>query len=239
MRKLRNWSIASVCLLAIIVPGISYAQSCSSDYCQQEDFMGSGGSVDSTSGTRDAIGDTGVGASENGTYDIDSGYVTDAEPRLIFIVDSTSVDFGDLSTTAAATGNTTFKVLNYNSSGYVVQTFGDPPSSGSHVLDNMATTDASQVGVEQFGINLRANTSPIIFGADPVQVPSSDFSNGGAAGGYSTANNFRYVQGETVAAAAASSGETDYTVSYIVNVSTITPGGKYQGQQGFICVGTY
>jgi len=221
-----------------LLPATLYAQ----NYRADEQFIGSGGGPGSSSTdyqSRDAIGDTAVGDSESNTNDLQSGYVTDADPRLVFIVDSSSVSFGDLSTAEAATGNSTFSVLNYTSFGYVVQAFGDPPSSGSYVLDGMTTTDASQTGTEQYGINLRANTSPVTFGADPVQVPSASFSSGGAAGGYSTANNFRYVPGETIASAAESSGQTDYTVSYIVNISESTAGGRYQGVQGFLCVGTY
>jgi hypothetical protein len=235
----------------VLVPSVLYAQSTSTNYGIQEDFTGSGGSVESTTptqygGTRDAAGDTAVGDSDNDytpggtdTYRLQSGYVTDGEPRLAFIVNTSSINFSDLSTTTAKTGTATFSVLNYTSYGYVVTTYGQPPSSGSYVLAGMPITDASQVGTEQFGLNLRANTSPITFGADAVQVPDSSFSNGGAAGGYSTANNFRYVEGETIASAAESSGQTDYTVSYIVNISTLTAGGNYTGKQGFICTGTY
>ena len=239
MRKQIQQLVLGVTAVLLMVPGAISAQS-STNYSQDEQFMGSGGSVDGTSGTRDAIGDTGVGPGTSaGSSRIDSGYVTDGDPRLAFIVQTTSVSFGNLSANTTATGTSTFSVLNYTSYGYVVQTVGNPPSSGSYVLSGMPSTTASQVGTEQYGINLRSNTSPITFGADPVQVPDSSFSSGGAAGGYSTADNFRYVQGETVASAAQSSGQTNYTVSYIVNISSATAGGLYTGIQGYICTGTY
>lgn len=244
--RLLKLSIITICALCtLIIPGALYAQSCDTAptaNCQEEDFVGSGGSVDSNSSNysgRDAAGDSAVGESESNAYQLRSGYVTDGEPRLQFIVNTSSISLGDLTTAQAVTANSTFSVLNYTSFGYVVQAFGDPPANGSYVLDGMSSTAASQTGTEQYGINLRANTSPVTFGADAVQVPDSSFSSGGAAGGYSTANNFRYVPGETVASAAASSGQTNYTVSYIVNISSTTPAGKYSGQQGFICVGTY
>lgn len=244
-KHLKKLSLLVVALMLLAPAAVSYAQPCptgsseSSSNCVSEQFMGSGGSVDGTSGTRDAVGDAGVGPSGNGINEIDSGYVTDGEPRLIFIVNSSSVSFGTLSTLTTATATSTFSVLDYTSYGYVVQTFGSTPTSGSSDIDGMSVTDLPQAGVEQYGINLRANTVPVAFGADPVQVPDSSFSSGGAAGGYSTANNFRYVAGETIASAAASSGQTDFTVSYIVNISSTTGGGNYRGVQGFICTATY
>ena len=98
---------------------------------------------------------------------------------------------------------------------------------------------ASAVGTEQYGINLKANTSPTTFGADPLQVPSSSFSYGIASTGYNVANNYRYVAGEKIAEAPQTSGQTNYTISYIVNVSTTTAGGAYSGSQSLVVVGTY
>jgi hypothetical protein len=103
----------------------------------------------------------------------------------------------------------------------------------------MSSTTASVVGTEQFGINLKANTSPISFGSEASQAPDSSFAFGAATSGYNTANNFRYVAGEQIAGAARSSGETDYTISYIVNTSTTTPAGQYIGRQSLVAVGTY
>jgi hypothetical protein len=139
----------------------------------------------------------------------------------------------------AAHATATFRVLNYTSYGYVVNIIGSPPTNSGHALAAMSSTAASSPGTEQFGINLVANTSPATFGADPVQVPSSTFSFGEAATNYNTANNYRYVSGEAIATGPKSSGETDFTISYIVNVATDTPGGQYGGNQVLVCTGTY
>lgn len=77
------------------------------------------------------------------------------------------------------------------------------------------------------------------FGAEAAQVPSGSFSYGVASAGYNTANNFRYVAGEQIAGATRTSGQTNYTISYIVNVATTTPGGQYLGAQALVVVGTY
>lgn len=223
--------------------GLAAAQSASSpNYQVDESFIGNGGAVDSSSANYSAtesVGDTAVGEGSSTNFQAQSGAQTTNEPRLAFTVGTSTLNFGALSTSATATATSTFSVLNYTSYGYVVQTLGTPPSSGAYTLAAMASTGPSVIGTEQYGINLVANTSPATFGANPSQVPSGTFSSGAAASGYSTTNNFRYVNGETIASASASSGQTDYTISYIINAATSTPGGTYTGTQSLICTGTY
>jgi hypothetical protein len=92
------------------------------------------------------------------------------------------------------------------------------------------------MGIEQFGINLVANTLPISFGANP---DNGQFGFGSVASGYNTPNNFRYVNGETIASASKDSGITNYTISYIVNVAPLTAGGTYTANQALVVTGTY
>lgn len=230
-------------LIAVGLGATVLAQSQSStSYKINESYIGPGGSLNSSSpGYKESstVGDTATGNSSSSGYQTNSGGNTTSDPRLSMVVNTSSINFGGLSTAVAKTATSSFAVLNYTSSGYVVFTVGDPPSNGSHVLTGINPTAASQVGVEQFGINLQANTSPISFGADPVQVPSGSFSFGAASSGYNSANTFRYVNGEGVAGSVKTSGETDYTISYIVNVATTTPGGSYTGGQALVVVGTY
>jgi hypothetical protein len=103
----------------------------------------------------------------------------------------------------------------------------------------LSTPTASIPGTEQFGMNLVANTSPITFGANPSQNPSSVFSFGAAASGYNTANLYKYVQGSTIASSNSSSGETDYTISYIYNISNSTPGGYYLFNDVLVATATF
>jgi hypothetical protein len=76
-------------------------------------------------------------------------------------------------------------------------------------------------------------------GSDPVQVPSSSFSFGAAAANYNTACNFTYNNGDTVAQSTQSSGETDFTISYLFNISSITPGGTYTMNQSLVATSTF
>jgi hypothetical protein len=96
----------------------------------------------------------------------------------------------------------------------------------------------SQPGAEQFGINLAANTSPHI-GAVPVQVPSAAYAFGAAKASYDQSDLYYYSNGDAVAGSSKSSGETDYTLSMIVNISAVTPGGEYTGNFAAVAVPTF
>jgi hypothetical protein len=180
-----------------------------------------------------------VGSADSPNYKPQSGYVTTNDPSLTFVVNTSSVSLGILSTGSTATATATFRVLNYTSYGYVVTINGNPPTNGAHQLTALSSPTASAAGTEQFGINLMANTSPTTFGADPVQMPSSTFSFGAAAAGYNTTNLYKYVNGDTIAQAIKSSGETDYTISFIANKAATTQGGQYTTSLNLVATGTY
>lgn len=220
---------------------IAYADSSlqSAHYHLDESVLGGGGLIQSNSDnfqSTESLSDTAIGNSSSTNFQVEAGSKTTPDPTLSFGITNADADFTDFSPAAAATATSTFQVLNYTSYGYVVQILGDPPSNGNHVISAMTATDVSRPGMEQFGINLVHNTSPIAFGADPDH---GQFGVGSATADYGTANDFRYVEGETIASAPKSSGLTTYTISYIVNVTSITPGGSYTSNQELVCTGTY
>ena len=221
------------------------AQGESNSFRIDESFIGPGSNLESSSDNfsteagQSAVGNTGAVESASDNFQTQGGSETTSDPSLTCELDAASFDFGGFSTAATATANVTFRVLNYTSYGYTVSILGDPPTMGSHILSALSSNTTSQEGVEQFGMNLVANTDPIVFGAFPVQVPSTEFSSGDATPNYSTSNEYRYVEGESIAAASESSGRTDYTISYIINVSNDTPGGTYTTDQTVLCTGTY
>lgn len=211
----------------------------STNFRFDESALDAGGLIDSNSANfraRSALGDTAVGEASSANFQTQPGSVTTNDPALSFAVNSAGANFGNFSASTAATASASFSVLNYTSYGYVVTVAGNPPTNGSHTINAMTTTDSSQPGQEQFGMNLVANTSPISFGSNPVQ---SIFGVGQAADDYDDADQFRYVSGEAIASAPKSSGLTTYTISYIVNVGSLTPGGQYTSNQTIIVTGTY
>lgn len=223
--------LALAVLAALGWTGVALAvQSSSSNYSVNEVFFGTGGSLQDCSTSYCAklsVGETGVGNTSSANYQAQAGFNTDRTPFLEFIVANTNVDVGVLTSTTTKRANATFSVRTYLSSGYTVKQTSPGPTNGSYTLAGMSAAGPSASGTEQFGINLRANTSPAVFGADPTQNPDATYSHGQVSAGYNTPNQYKYVQNDTIAYADQSSGETDYTISYIFNVSNLTAGGTY------------
>lgn len=229
----------------VLCLGVSIAAVASADTLQSPNYkfdessIGSGGSIQSSSPnyqSRDAVGDTAIGNSSSGNFQIESGSKTTSEPTLSFAVNNANANFGSFTASAASVATATFSVSNYTSYGYVVQLLGNPPSNGGHTITGLSTTGSSLAGTEQFGVNLVANTLPVSVGANPDH---GQFGFGSATANYGTSNQYRFVSGETIASAPKSSGVTNYTMSYIVNVASLTPGGQYTSAQVIICTGTY
>lgn len=176
-------------------------------------------------------------------YKAYSGFLTPNEPFLEFGIDTSTVNLGTLDTGSTKTGTAGFHVRTYVDSGYTVQTMSQPPTSTGpypHTLMAMSSLGSSSTGTEQFGINLVANTSPATFGTNPVPFPDSSFANGQAATGYNTANQYKYHLGDTIAGSSGNGwGLTNYTISYIANISIVTPAGSYTMVHDLVVVATY
>ena len=244
MGRLRLWIATGLLGMTLLGSPAAFASvPTSTNYRFDETSIGVSSLLESSSANYRATsgaGDTGIGRSGSTNFQSESGSDTTPDPNLTFTMNSTSANFGTFSPSAASTSTTTFSVTNYTSFGYVVQIAGTPPSYANNPIDAMGANAVSQPGVEQFGINLVANTSPTSFGANPNNgTAPNNFGFGGAAPNYAIPNQFRYVPGETIAQAPKSSGKTDYTISYLVNVTSLTPGGTYGTDQTLIVTGTY
>lgn len=224
----------------------SDADSSSSHYRATEVQI-SAGSTDHSCSTgtycnKASIGEVVAGDADSAHYSAKFGINETAEPLLEVICISGSNNMGILDNNTTGTATAIIKVRNYLSKGYVLQITGPTPSQGTHTLRVPMgpgnTPFTSQKGAEQFGINFATNTSPAV-GADPVQVPSSDFSFGAVASDYATPDLFKYIDGDVVAQSNSSTGETDYTMSMIINVSNVTPGGRYNGDFSAVAVPIY
>jgi hypothetical protein len=213
----------------------------SSNYQFQETSLGGTGLFNSQSANYQTAGTAGgilgLGNSASSGFQVNGGNITTNDPALAFAITNPTATFTNFSPAIASTATSTFEVTDYTSYGYVVQVVGNPlANEHGHTITAMSSTAPSQVGTEQYGINLVANTSPVSFGTNPN---NGQFGYGAASANYNTPNQFRYVNGETIAAAPKSSGKTIYTVSYLVNVNTLTPGGRYTANQTLVCSGTY
>jgi hypothetical protein len=167
-------------------------------------------------------------------------------PYLTFCVgvtvalDCTSVagflaDFGELNEFAPATATSQMSVATNDPTGYSIFVNGSTMTAGTNIIPALATQSASSVGVSQFGINLRANTSPAVgsnptFGSSATGTPNAN---------YNTPNQFRFINGDLVAGTNLPSGYTRYTASYLVNVSEDQAPGVYATTLTYTAVASF
>ena len=235
------------CLPLVIYELAQAAPTYSSDnYGVDEVFMGAGGLNDASSDNyqaRASLGDIVVGNAEGTDYQLYGGFTTTPDPYISLIVTNADVNLGYLSLTEAATTTGTFKVKAYLASGYVVVNAADPPSytsgGNTHYFDTPSSPTGSVPGTEQFGINLAENTDPTTFGDDPVQIPDLTYSFGQVHDDYDNPDTYMYAKGGTIAYSTKSSGYTQYTVSYVYNISQATPAGEYTFYHIIVATGTY
>ncbi len=143
-------------------------------------------------------------------------------------------DMGDLSEDATLTAQSQMAVGTNAKSGFAITVSGEPPSAGTNVIDAVSAPTASAKGINQFGINLVANTDPTV-GADPFGT----FANALVSSDYSIADRYKYVPGDVVAYSNDVSLMNRYTVSYIVNSSASLRPGIYTTTISFTASGRF
>lgn len=145
----------------------------------------------------------------------------------------TDVDLGSLTPSTTGTGVSQFGVSTNASSGYAVTIAGTTLTSGANTIDALAAQTASTQGSEQFGLNLRANTTPS-FGTDPdgagTAAPTAN---------YNTVDSFRFVTGDTIASSAAADDFRRFHAAYLANVAGSTPAGTYTTTMTFVATATF
>jgi hypothetical protein len=244
MQKQRPWRYSKLILLAVFITiggtGTAFATtSTSNNYQVSETQFGGGSSLESCSGqycAKTSIGNIGgnTGGSSSGG-NATFGDLPDGEPRLEMIVDPGVSKLGVLTTEQTATKTTSVQIRNYLGDGYTLQIVGDPPKFAGHTLSTPSSPTSSTPGVEQFAINVTSNSTPNV-GAAPLQVPSGITTFGVVDGDYDNSNQFMYSSEDVIARSDAKSGRTDYTISFIINISNATPAGHYEGEYSAVLV---
>ena len=253
---MKQWLGRLIVLLVVfaasgsLVVGSAYADDSSSAHYQFINSDVGGGGLGTSSSpdfqsvlsTADNAASSGSGDSSSADYTVAAGSQTPHDPTLSIAITNGNATFNsEFSATSTATATAQFSVEDYTSYGYVVQIVGNTPSNGSHSIPAMSNgsggSTTSSPGTEQFGINLVQNTTPNV-GSAP------NYGQFGAATAkpepnYDTANSFYYSNGDSIASSPKSSGQIIYTISYMVNVGQLTPGGQYSSNQSIICTGTF
>lgn len=152
-------------------------------------------------------------------------------------VSSNSIFFGSL--TSGITGKDSHNIqVATNASGGFVLTYEGPTltSSSGDVISAYGSQQSSVSGIEGFGINLKNNSTPDI-GAELIQnsgtcsAPVPD---------YGTVDKYSYVADViTPIVNQSTPADCTYTVSYISNISNVTPAGNYSTPITYIVTGTF
>ncbi len=142
---------------------------------------------------------------------------------LTFTLTSDTVALGTLTTTSTGSGTSTMTVATNAASGYTLSYSGDTlKSGGSNSITAMSTPATSSMDSKQFGINLKANTTPSV---------GSNVTGSGSGlplTGYDTANTFKFTtSGDSIASASVPTNSNVFTTSYIANIDGSTPPGQY------------
>jgi hypothetical protein len=260
MLSLKPKRVLSVLLLngLIVLSSAAIAtaagQSSSPHYQVNEAFFGTGGQLcdPGVSGysanycAQSSAGELTVGNTASTNYQAQGGFNTGRQPSLTFIVNGGSTNLGSLTSGNTITATGTFSVRTYLAGGYQVMTNSPPPTNGTHAMTALTTPTASDSSQEQFGINLVANTSPASLSGpskDPVCLTSGfcNLSNVTIGANYNQPNLFYYPASgtDTLLTSSSSSDETDFTISYLFNASSVTPGGTYTLDQVLVATSTF
>ncbi|MCA9327202.1 hypothetical protein KDA14_01615, partial [Candidatus Saccharibacteria bacterium] len=97
----------------------------------------------------------------------------------------------------------------------------------------LAAPDVSRVGVSQFGMNLRANSSP----SAGQNVVGSGV--GVVAAGYNTPNFFKYASGDVLVSSIDPEYFRLFTATYIVNVGASQSPGVYVTTLQYIALASF
>jgi hypothetical protein len=158
---------------------------------------------------------------------------------------SGAINFNELFTPTDTAWATSQMAASTNAgSGYAVTINGTTLTSGSNTITAMGTTNTSIHGVSQFGVNLRANTTPsITTSADVAPIVNGTNYNGTptttAGASYGTANSYTYNSGDSVATSPGGTDAQIFTASYIVDVPGSQPAGTYTTTLTYICTPTF
>lgn len=144
-------------------------------------------------------------------------------------------NFGEFNPNAPTSVTSQFAAATNDLTGYNVFINGQTMTSGTNIIPALITQTASSPGQSQFGINLRANTSPSV-GSNPQAGPVA---NAAPATSYNTQNQFRFVNGDRIAGSTRSTGFNRFTVSYLVNVSPNQPPGRYATTLNYTAVASF
>jgi hypothetical protein len=143
------------------------------------------------------------------------------------------INLGELRHTLTRAATSQFAAATNDATGYSVFVQGTTLTAGNFVIAAMTNPAASQVGQNQYGINLRANSLPSV-GGNPTGAGSAV-----AVAGYNAVNNFKFANGDLIARSTLPTRFNRFTVSYITNVNSNQPPGVYSSTLTYLAVAAF
>lgn len=143
------------------------------------------------------------------------------------------IDLGQLLSTRTSSGQSQMVVATNAQNGYSIEATGATLTSGNNTIPPLSADSPPQVGVSQFGINLRANSNPTV-GADPYGP-----GNGQPTPNYNRPNLYRYINGDVVATNSSVEDGRKFTVSYVTDISKSQPPGIYASTFTYVAMGNF
>lgn len=143
------------------------------------------------------------------------------------------INLGELRSSSTTSATMQFSGATNDPSGYTTYLTGNTITSGNNIINPLASPSTSRVGVSQFGVNLRQNSSPSI-GSDAIGPGSSS-----AASAYNSPNLFRFINGDTLSSSGTSTDFKLFTASFIVNVSPGQSPGYYATTMTYTSIASF
>jgi len=144
-----------------------------------------------------------------------------------------SINFGNFSNNITSSGTSQFIVSGNPDNGFTVSVQGTTMTSGNDTISALASPTPSVTGVNQFGLNLRANSTPSVGNnstGSGIAVPTSN---------YNQTNRFTFNPNDVVVASASRSDYQTFTVSYIVNTANGQAPGVYVTTLTYVCLANF
>lgn len=145
----------------------------------------------------------------------------------------THIDIGELQRTLTTTATMQFSGATNDGTGYTTYLSGLTMTSGNNIINPLAGGGVSAVGTSQFGLNLRANSSPVV-GQEPIGIGTSAPSPG-----YGNPNVFRFGDGEALTNSPISTDFRLFTASFIVNIPANQNPGVYATTMTYTAVASF
>ena len=190
-----------------------------------------------------SAGNLGVGNASSANFQSFAGFITPEEEYVELVIPLSSIDLGLLSPGTPGTGIAVFSARAYLNDNYVIVSPAQPPAlegDESRTINSLTTASTFDPLAEQFGINLVANTDPVVQGVAAAPQPNASFAYGQAAPGYDIPNNYQYNSDDVIAESVTRGyGETIYTISYMMNITNTTPGGRYVMDHDLVILATF